>query len=350
MKDFIEIGGRRIGPGEPVYIVAEMSANHNQDFTEAVRIVEAAKAAGADAVKLQTYTADTMTLPSQDARFQVGEGSLWEGKSLYELYEEAYTPWEWQPKLQETARTQGIDLFSAPFDTTAVDFLEEMEIPAYKVPSFEIVDLALIERIASTGKPMIISTGLATQDEITEALQTAEEAGAEQVALLKCTSAYPTPVEEMNLRGIPHLIEEFGVPVGLSDHSLGSEAPVAAVSLGASIVEKHFTLSRDVSGPDAAFSVEPEEFHAMVTSVRRTERALGDVDYAVGPEEAKSRVFRRSLFVVRDVKAGEAFTGENLRSIRPGNGLHPRHLREILGRKAANDIARGTPMAWELVV
>ena len=349
MRDFIEIDGRRVGPGEPVYIVAEMSANHNQDFAEAVRIVEAAKEAGADAVKLQTYTADTMTLPSQDERFQLGAGSLWEGKSLYELYQEAYTPWEWQPRLQETARTQGIDLFSAPFDTTAVDFLEEMGIPAYKVPSFEIVDLALIERIASTGKPMIISTGLATQDEIAEALHTAQEAGAEQVALLKCTSAYPAPAEEMNLRGIPQLIEEFGVPVGFSDHSLDSEAPIAAVSLGACIVEKHFTLSRDVPGPDAAFSMEPEEFHAMVTSVRRTERALGNVDHEVGPEEAKSRVFRRSLFVIQDVKAGETFTAANVRSIRPGDGLHPRHLKEILGRKAVVDVTRVTPIACDLV-
>ncbi|MEE9592525.1 MAG: pseudaminic acid synthase, partial [Thermoplasmata archaeon] len=304
----------------------------------------------ADAIKLQTYTADTMTLPSQDERFQVGEGSLWEGKSLYELYQEAYTPWEWQPKLQETARTKRIDFFSAPFDTTAVDFLEEMEIPAYKVPSFEIVDLPLIERIASTGKPLIFSTGLASQNEIAEALQTAEKAGAEQVALLKCTSAYPAPPEEMNLRGIPQLIEEYGVPVGLSDHSLGSEAPIAAVSLGACIVEKHFTLSREVPGPDAAFSMEPEEFHAMVSSVRRTERALGDGDYEIGPEEAKSRVFRRSLFVVQDVKAGEMFTTANVRSIRPGDGLHPRHLKELLGRKAAVDVVRGTPMAWDLVV
>ena len=349
MKDYIEINGRRIGQGEPVYIVAEMSANHNQDFDEAVHIIEVAKEVGADAIKLQTYTADTMTLPSRAELFRVSEGTLWEGESLYDLYQEAYTPWEWQPKLKETARSHEIDLFSAAFDPTAVDFLEDMGVPAYKVPSPEIVDLPLIERIAETGKPLIISTGLANRDEIAEALQTAEEAGAEQVALLKCTSAYPAPPEEMNLRGIPSLRERFGIPVGLSDHSLGIETPIAAVSLGACIVEKHFTLSRDVPGPDAAFSLEPKEFQAMVKAIRRTERALGVAEYEIGEEEAKSLAFRRSLFVVADVKAGEAFTEENVRSIRPAAGLHPRHLEEVLGHRAAVDVPRGTPLAWDLV-
>lgn len=346
---YLTIGDRRVGPGERVYLVAELSANHRQRYEEAEKLVRAAKEAGADAVKLQTYTPDTITIESEAEIFRHGAGSLWEGKTLYELYEEAYMPWDWQPKLKDVAEDLEMDLFSAAFDPTAVDFLEDMGVPAYKVASFEIVDIPLIKRIARTGKPVIVSTGMANRAEIEEAVAAVETTGATQAALLKCTSAYPTPPDEMNLRAIPRWIADFGIPVGLSDHSLSVETPVAAVALGASIVEKHFTLSRDVPSPDVGFSLEPGEFHAMVTAVRQTERALGQAEYEVGEEEAPSLAFRRSLFVVADVKAGEAFTKANVRSIRPAAGLHPRHLEEVLGRKAQTDIASGTPLTWELV-
>lgn len=349
MQSFIEINGRKVGLGEPVYIIAEMSANHNQDFDQAVKILHAAKEAGADAVKLQTYTPNTLTIQSDREYFRIGKGTLWEGKTLYDLYSEAYMPWEWQPKLKEIADEIGIDLFSTAFDPTAVDFLEEMGVPVHKVASFEIVDIPLIEKMASTGKPLIISTGMATLSEIEDAIRAARNAGATQIALLKCTSAYPAPPEEMNLRTIPHLAEAFGVPVGLSDHTLGIAVPVAAVALGACIVEKHFTLSRDIPGPDSAFSLEPHEFKAMVEAIRTAEKALGEVRYEVGKQEAKSRVFRRSLFVVKDMKAGEVFTEENVRSIRPGYGLPPKFLKEVLGRRAACDIKKGTPLKWRLI-
>jgi N-acetylneuraminate synthase len=327
-----------------------MSANHRQDFDQAVRILHAAKEAGADAVKLQTYTPDTLTIPSDKEYFRIGGGTLWDGRTLYDLYGEAYMPWEWQPKLKEIADEIGIDLFSTAFDPTAVDFLEQMGVPVHKVASFEIVDIPLIEKMARTGKPLIISTGMATLGEIEEAVQAARRAGATQIALLKCTSAYPAPPEEMNLRTIPHLAEAFGVPVGLSDHTLGIAVPVAAVALGACIVEKHFTLSRDIPGPDSAFSLEPQEFKAMVEAIRTVEKALGTVHYGVSEQEAKSRAFRRSLFVVKDMKAGEVFTEENVRSIRPGHGLHLRYLKEVVGRQAAQDIKEGEPLRWELIV
>ena len=349
ISTYIQIGNRRIEPGYSVYIIAEMSANHNQDFDQAVRILHAAKEAGANALKLQTYTPDTMTIRSDKEYFRIGKGTLWEGKTLYQLYKEAYTPWEWQLKLKEIADEIGIDLFSTAFDPTAVDFLEEMGVPVHKVASFEIVDIPLIEKMASTGKPLIISTGMATLGEIEEAVQAAREAGATQIALLKCTSAYPAPPEEMNLRTIPHLAEAFGVPVGLSDHTLAIAVPVAAVALGACIVEKHFTLSRDIPGPDSAFSLEPQEFKAMVEAIRVAEKALGKVSYEVGEREAASRVFRRSLFVVKDMKAGEVFTHENVRSIRPGYGLPPKFLKEVLGRRAACDIKAGTPLEWRMI-
>ena len=349
MRSVIEIGRRRVGAGEPIYIVAEMSANHNQDFDQAVELLKAAKEAGADAVKLQTYTPDTLTIRSDKEYFRIGKGTLWEGKTLYELYSEAYMPWEWQPKLKKIADEIGIDLFSTAFDPTAVDFLEDMGVPVHKVASFEIVDIPLIEKMARTGKPLIISTGMAMLGEIEEAVQAARKAGATQIALLKCTSAYPAPPEEMNLRAIPHLTEAFHVPVGLSDHTLGIAVPVAAVALGACIVEKHFTLSRDIPGPDSAFSLEPHEFKAMVEAIRTAEKALGEVRYEVGEQEAKSRVFRRSLFVVKDMKAGEIFTEENLRSIRPGYGLHPKHLKDVLGKRAIQDIKKGTPLGWNLI-
>ena len=346
MKRIIEINGRRIGPGQPVYLIAELSANHNQSLEKAVELIHAAKAAGADAVKLQTYTPDTLTIPCENEYFQIGAGSLWAGRNLYDLYSEAHTPWDWQPKLQEVARAIGLDLFSSPFDFSAVEFLERMDVPAYKIASFEIVDLALIERVARTGRPIILSTGMSTLAEIAEAVATARQAGARQIALLKCTSAYPAPAADMNLRTLPHLADAFDVPVGLSDHTLGIAGAVAAVSLGASIIEKHFTLSRGDPSPDSAFSLEPAEFRALADAVRTVEQALGGVSYGVAEAEARSRVFRRSLFVVEPTAAGEVFTSRHVRSIRPGHGLHPRYLTEVIGRRAACAIDRGTPLAW----
>ena len=345
----IKVNGRKIGVDQPTCVVAELSANHRQDFAEAVRLIEAAKDAGADAVKLQTYTPDTITINSDATPFRIGGGTLWDGRTLYDLYSEAYMPWDWQPRLKEVAGGLGLDLFSTPFDHTAVDFLKQMDVPAYKIASFEIVDLPLIRRIARTGKPIIMSTGMATLAEIDEVMHTAREAGATQLALLKCTSAYPAPPEEMNLRTIPHLAQAFGVPVGLSDHTLGIAVPVAAVALGACIVEKHFTLSRDVPGPDSAFSLEPHEFKAMVEAIRVAEKALGEVCYEATERERASRVFRRSLFVVQDVRAGEVFMTENVRSIRPGYGLHTRYLGDVIGRYATRNIERGTPLTWDLV-
>jgi len=350
MPALVKIGTREIGLGRAAYIVAEVSANHNQKYDQAVSIVGAAKNAGADAVKLQTYTADTITFASDSEEFRVSGGTLWDGRTLYDLYAEAHMPWEWQPKLKNQAEELGMDCFSSAFDSTAVDFLEKMGVPAHKIASFELVDLALIQRMARTGKPLIISTGMATVEEIEEALQSAREAGATQIALLKCTSAYPAPLEEMNLRTIPEMARRFAVPVGLSDHTMGIAAPVAAVALGACIIEKHLTLSRSIPGPDSAFSLEPEEFKEMVDAVRTAERALGEVHFGLSGKEEASRAFRRSLYLVQDVSQGEAFTTENVRSIRPGNGLHPRHLVEVLGKRAARGIKRGTPLHWELVV
>lgn len=345
----LKIGGKIIGAGHPAYVVAELSANHNQRFEQAVKVIHAAKDAGADAIKLQTYTPDTITMQSDKEYFRVSGGTLWDGRNLYELYGEAYTPWEWQPRLKQVAEDLGLDLFSTPFDATAVDFLEQMNVPAHKVASFELVDIPLIQKMARTGKALIMSTGMATIEEIEEAVRTAREVGAEQIALLKCTSAYPAPAEEMNLRTIPELARRFDVPAGLSDHTMGIEVPVAAVALGACIIEKHLTLSRSESGPDSAFSLEPHEFKQMVSAVRIAEKALGEVFFGCSAKEANSRNFRRSLFVVQDVKRGELLTSENVRSIRPAHGLHTRHLPEILGRPAVCDIERGTPLNWDLV-
>ena len=338
---------QRIGPGCPVYIIAELSANHQHSFSHAVKIVKAAHAAGANAIKLQTYTPDTITLDCDSDVFRIREGTIWAGRNLHELFAEAYMPWEWQPELKEIAESIGLACFSTPFDFSAVDFLETMDVPAWKIASFELVDLALIRRVASTGKPLIMSTGMATLAEIEEAVQAAREAGATQIALLKCTSGYPAEPGEMNLRTIAHLSEAFGVVVGLSDHTLGSAVPVAAVALGACMIEKHITLSRATPGPDSAFSLEPEEFKRMVDDVRIAEQALGRIHYGVSEREAACRVFRRSLFVVADIKAGEPFTAENVRSIRPGHGLHTRHLEDLLTRKAACNLPRGTPLKME---
>ena len=344
----IRINSREIGPGHPTYIIAEMSANHSQDFAQAVKILETARQAGADGVKLQTYTPDTLTIDCNNEYFRIKE-TLWEGKTLYDLYNEAYMPWEWQPKLKEIADSLGLDLFSTPFDSTAVDFLEDMGVPAYKVASFELIDLPLLRRVAATGKPVILSTGMASLAEIDEAVQGIRQAGGKDLALLKCTSAYPAPIEEANLRTLPHLSQAFDVPVGLSDHTIGLVTPVAAVALGACIVEKHFTLSRSMSGPDSAFSMEPEEFRTMVNAIRETEKALGKISYETTENEKSSRVFRRSLFVVKDMQKGEEFTERNVRSIRPGYGLHTRYLEEVLGRRAAKEVPKGTPLDWSLI-
>ena len=349
MSETVNIASREITAGRAVWIVAELSANHHHSFEQAVRLIEAAKHAGADAVKLQTYTPDTITIDCDLPHFRIGGRTLWDDRTLYSLYREAYTPWEWQPKLKAIANELGMVLFSAPFDPAAVAFLEAMDIPAYKIASSEIVDLPLIQAVARTGRPIIMSTGMATLAEIDEAIVTARDAGAAQIALLKCTAAYPAPPEEMNLRTIPHLAEAFGLPVGLSDHTVGIATPVAAVALGACIVEKHLTLSREVPGPDSTFSLEPREFAAMAEAVRVAEKALGEVRYEVTEREAASRIFRRSLFVVKDMSAGEVFTKENIRSIRPGHGLHTRHLGEVLGRRAVQRVRRGTPLKWELI-
>ena len=348
MQRIIEINGRKVGKGHTTYIVAEMSANHNQDFDQAVRIIKAMKDSGADAVKLQTYTPDTMTIECDNEYFTI-KGTIWKGKNLYQLYGKAYTPWEWHPKLKNIANDLGMDLFSTPFDDTAVDFLEAMNVPVYKVASFENVDIHLLKKIAATGKPVIMSTGMANLAEIHEAVGTLRENGCSDIALLKCTSAYPAPPEEMNLRTIPHLSEAFGVPVGLSDHTLGIEIPIAAVSLGACIIEKHFTFSRDVPGPDSAFSLEPNEFKTMVKAIRNTEKALGKISYNITEKQKESIVFRRSLFVVKDIKAGERFTKDNVRNIRPGYGLHTRYMGKIMGKRTSRDINRGTPLSWDLV-
>jgi len=346
MKPTITIGGRKIGPGEPPYIIAEMSGNHNGELERAIKLVHAARDAGADAVKLQTYTADTITIDHDGPEFTI-KGGLWDGRTLYDLYHEAHTPWEWQPRLKAEADKLGLHLFSSPFDPTAVDFLEEMDVPAYKVASFEIVDIPLIKKIAATGKPMIMSTGMANLGEIQEAVNAARDAGCNELALLHCVSGYPAPAEEYNLRTIAHMSEAFGVVAGLSDHTLGTAVPTAAVALGADVVEKHFTLARADGGPDAAFSLEPDEFKLMVEACRTAFEAKGAVNYSRTGAESGNVQFRRSLYVVREVKAGETFTSENVRSIRPGFGLAPRHLSEILGCRAKTNISRGEPLSWE---
>ena len=345
----IEISGKKIGCDGATFIIAELSANHAHNLDIAISTMKAIKESGADAVKLQTYTPDTITIDSDNEYFQINQGTLWDGKTLYQLYQEAYTPWEWQPKLKEIAEELGLICFSSPFDRTSVDFLEEMNVPAYKIASFEITDIPLIEYIASKGKPVIISTGIATLADIEEAINACRRMGNNQIALLKCTSAYPAPLEEVNLRTIPNLADTFDTVVGLSDHTLGISAPIASVALGANIIEKHFILDRNLGGPDAAFSMEPDEFRSMVDAVRDVEKALGTVNYDLTEKTKKSREFSRSLFAVDDIKAGESLTEENVRSIRPGFGLHPRYYGQIMGKKARTDIKRGTPLDWVLI-
>lgn len=348
-QDTIRIGSRLIGEGQLTYIVAEMSANHLQDYDRAEAIIRAAKAAGADAVKLQTYTADTITMDCENEYFQIKQGTIWDGTTFYKLYQEAFTPWDWQPRLVKLANDLGMDCFSSPFDFTAVDFMEEMDMPAYKIASFEIRDIPLIRKIAKLGKPVIMATGIAYLEDIERAVRVCREEGNDQIILLKCTSTYPSPYEDMNIRVIPHMAEVFDCMTGLSDHSMGSAVAVASVALGARMVEKHFTLSRADGGPDAAFSMEPAEFKKMADEIRIVEKALGRVTYQLTEKQERSREEGRSLFVTQDIGAGEVFTPENLRSIRPAFGMAPMYYEEVLGQKARVSIPRGTPMAWEYV-
>ncbi|NOS67698.1 MAG: pseudaminic acid synthase [Candidatus Peribacteraceae bacterium] len=362
MSTHITIHGRTIGSGRPTYVIAEMSANHGQDFSRAVEIIRAMKESGADAVKIQTYTPDTITIDCDNPFFvDCLKGTIWEGKSLYALYGEAYTPWEWQGKLKEEAELLGMDFFSTPFDITAVDFLETLNVPAYKIASFELVHHPLLARVGKTRKPVILSTGMATKEEIAEAVGVLRAAGTEEISLLKCTSAYPARMEDANLQTIPAMMADFGVPVGLSDHTLGHAVPVTAVSRGACIVEKHFVLDRERDkGPDSAFSMEPQEFKAMVDAVREAEKnpeaapieesALGSVTYGPTRADKGSVVFRPSVFVIEDIAAGETFTEKNVRIIRPGYGLPPKELGSILGKTAVVSIRRGTPFSRELAM
>ncbi|GAA4470390.1 pseudaminic acid synthase [Novipirellula rosea] len=347
MPQQMQIGQRTIGDGN-TYMIAEMSANHNGDLDTAKQIMRAISESGADAVKLQTYTPETMTIDCDQRDFKIGSGTIWEGKKLFDLYGEAYTPWEWHEELFSLANELGMDCFSTPFDNTSVDFLEQFDPPCYKVASFELVDLPLIEYIASKGRPIIMSTGMGSLAEISEAVEVIKRAGV-PLALLKCTSAYPSPPESMNLRTIPHLATAFDVPAGLSDHSLEIAVPVAAVTLGATIIEKHFTLSRNDPGPDSAFSLEPQEFKAMVHAIRTAEQAIGKVSYRLTDKEHASKVFRRSLYIVADLKAGDTLTSENVRIIRPGYGLPPKAIHQVLGRTVKANIDRGTALSWDLL-
>ncbi|MFA6217288.1 MAG: pseudaminic acid synthase [Candidatus Omnitrophota bacterium] len=344
----IKINKKTIGPGKPVYIIAEMSANHAMSFNKALRIIKAAADSGADAVKIQTYTPDTMTIDCENKYFKI-KGTVWAGKNLYRLYQEAFTPWQWHPRLKKACDSLGLDFFSTPFDFTSVDYLEKMKVPAYKVASFELVDIPFLKKVAATGKPIIISTGMASRPEIDEAVQTVLNEGNRKIALLKCTSAYPAPSKEMNLNTIPDLSKVYGFPVGLSDHSLGSAVAVASIALGACIIEKHLTLSRKDPGPDCSFSTEPAEFRTMVSDIRTAEKALGKVSYELTEKQKENRVFRRSVFVVKDIFKGEKFSKDNIRSIRPGHGLHPRYWERVLGKKARKDIKKGTPLGWNMI-
>ena len=334
---------------DKVYIVAELSANHGHKLENALASVRAAKAAGADAIKIQTYTADTITLNCDAEDFQVKSGTMWDGVTLYQLYQQAYTPWEWHKAIFDEAKKVGIDCFSTPFDKSAVDFLEELHNPIYKIASFEITDVPLIEYAASKQRPMVISTGIATEEDIKEAVSACHRVGNYDVTLLKCTSAYPAPIEAANLRTMIDMQERYGVKVGLSDHTMGADVAIAAVAMGATMVEKHFILDRAIGGPDAAFSMQQDEFAAMVQSIRNVEKAKGEVSYPTDPSKIKGREFSRSLYVAEDMKAGDIITEQNVRSIRPGYGLAPKYLPEILGKRVNRDLKKGEKMMLEYV-
>lgn len=334
---------------DKAYIIAEMSANHAGDISRAKEIIHAAKESGADCIKIQTYTADTLTINCNNKYFQI-DGGTWDGENLYHLYEKAYTPWEWQGELKDEAEKAGIDFLSTPFDKTSVDFLEDIGMEFYKIASFEMVDIPLIEYVASKGKPMIISTGMATKEEISDAVNAARDQGNDQLVLLRCASAYPAISDEMNLRTIPDMRERFGLPVGLSDHSMGSLAATTAVALGAQVIEKHFCISRKIKNPDASFSMEPDEFKAMVDDIRNVEKALGDASYGPTEQEKGSLVFRRSIFTVKPIRKGETFTEDNIRVIRPGYGMKPKYYKNIIGKKASKDLGYGLPLTEDSIL
>lgn len=349
MNKTITIGNKQIGDGCPAYVIAEMSGNHNNDFDRAVKIIEAAKESGADAIKVQTYTADTITLDCDNEHFQITQGTLWDGMTLHKLYEKAYTPWEWQPKLKKIANDMGLDFFSSPFDFTSVVFLEKMDVPAYKIASFEITDIPLIKKVASLGKPVIISTGIALPEDIELALDTCRKAGNENVILLKCCSAYPTPYEDINLKTMVDMAERFDCITGLSDHTMGGTVSAASVAMGGKVIEKHLTLRRADGGVDSAFSMEPAEFKKMVDDVRIIEKATGRVTYELTDKQIKEREHKRSLFIAKDMKKGDMFTPENLRSVRPGFGLHTKYYEEILGKTIMCDAVLGTPLSMDMI-
>ena len=343
------IGKQKISEESSTYIIAEMSGNHNMSFDRAVKIIEAAKASGADAIKVQTYTADTITIDSDASYFQITQGTIWDGTTLHKLYEQAYTPWEWQPKLQGIAKDLGLDFFSSPFDFSSVDYLEEMNVPAYKIASFEITDIPLIKKIAYLGKPMLISTGIAELRDIELAIKTCKDAGNEDIILLKCCSAYPTPYEDINLHTMVSMGDTFDCIVGLSDHTMGCAVAGASVALGGKVIEKHLTLSREDGGVDSKFSMEPQEFKEMVDNIRIIEKSLGKVTYDLTDKQRAEREHSRSLFVAKDMKAGDVFTEENLRSVRPAYGLHTKHYEELLGKHIKQDTLKGTPLEWKLI-
>lgn len=345
----MNIGNFEINDKSPCFIIAELSANHGHDINIAKETIKVAKECGADAIKLQTYTADTMTIDCDNEYFHINQGTLWDGTTLYKLYQEAYTPWEWQKELKEYAESLGLVCFSSPFDQTAVDFLEDLDVPAYKIASFEINDIPLVEYIASKEKPIIISTGIATLEDIELAVETCKKAGNNNIILLKCTSQYPAKLEDANLTTMVDLRERFGVTVGLSDHTMDIEVPITAVALGAKVIEKHFILDRSIGGPDADFSLDKKEFKAMVDSVRKVEKAMGIVSYDLDEKKMKSREFSRSLFIVKDVKKGDILTKENIRSIRPGYGLHTKYYDEVLGKKFNDDLKKGTPLSFDII-
>jgi pseudaminic acid synthase len=344
----MEIGNKLISKSSPVFIIAELSANHNGSLQTAIETIKAAKRAGADCIKFQTYTADTITLDCDKEDFII-KGTIWEGKNLYKLYQEAHTPWEWHETLFRTATEEGLICFSTPFDLTAVDFLEKLNTPAYKIASFEITDIQLIEYVASKGKPVIISTGIATQEDINLALDTCHRNGNHDIALLKCTSSYPAPIDEANIIMIKEIADRYNVITGISDHTIGEIVPVIATCMGARIIEKHFIIDRSIGGPDSAFSMDEKEFTAMVKAIRMAEKAIGIVDYNLTEKQTKGREYCRSLYVVKNIKAGEVITEKNVRSIRPGFGMHPKYLREILGKRIRCDVSKGDPLTQRMV-